>query len=153
MSLGFGGGSGGRCGQAGRGAASRPDQGLVECGLGQPEVAQGFDGGVDAGDLQPRVGEQFEHADEHAVVAQQVLVQDALTQRHDLVTVVAGDVPGRAVGAVGFTHFAAGVDGHVGGLVQGLAVDGLGLGHARAAAVEQRQLEADLPAALGRRFV
>jgi hypothetical protein len=32
---------------------------------------------VDAGDLRARIGQQFEHADQHAVVAQQVLLGDA----------------------------------------------------------------------------
>ena len=47
-----------------------------------------------------RVGQQLEDADQHPVVAQQVLVGDALAQRHDLVAIVAGDVVGRAVGLV-----------------------------------------------------
>ena len=51
--------------------ATRPVSASSQIGLGDPEVAQRLDIGVDARDLLARVGEQLEHADQHAVVAQQ----------------------------------------------------------------------------------
>ena len=45
----------------------------LQVGLGDPEVAQRFDVAGDARHLLAGIGEQFEDADEHAVVAKQVL--------------------------------------------------------------------------------
>ena len=101
-------------------------------------------GRVDAGHLGARVGEQFEHADQHAVVAQHVLLGDALAQRHEFVAVLFRHAPGAAVVAVGLAHLGARVDRRLGGARQRLAVDALGARHARRAPVEQGQLEGDL---------
>ena len=89
------------------------------------------------------VGEQFEHADEHAVVAQQVLLGNHPAQRQDLVAVVPAHIPGRAVGGVGFAQVRPG-RAHRGlqlvGRGQGLGVHGVAL---QIAPVEHGQADAD----------
>src|SRR6185436_4284221 len=49
----------------------------------KPEASECFDISVDAGHLLSRIGEQFKHADQHAVVAQLILFGDGPAQRHD----------------------------------------------------------------------
>ena len=56
-----------------------------ERGVGQPELLLGLDRAGHAGDLAAGLSQQLEHADQHAVVAQQVLIRDGLVQRHQLV--------------------------------------------------------------------
>ena len=142
------------CGRAsGRRQAGFADESHVEVGLRKPEVALGLDGGVDAGDLQTRVGEQLEDADQHAVVAQQVLLGDLLAQRHDLVLVVARDVVGGAPRAVSLAKLRPRMDGGLGRAVHGLHVDSFRTKHACTTPVEQRQFDADFPATLRGRLV
>src|SRR5574343_938020 len=67
-----------RAGHRGRGSsaaeAGLADECHVEVRLGDPEIAQCLDRGVNAGDLGSGIGQQLEHADEHAVVEQHVFV-------------------------------------------------------------------------------
>ena len=70
--------------------------------LGQPELLQRRDGAHDAGGLRARIGQQLEHADQHAVVAQQVFLADALLRGQDVIAVVRSHIPGGAVGRIAF---------------------------------------------------
>ncbi|CAJ7226688.1 Uncharacterised protein [Burkholderia pseudomallei] len=114
----------------------------------EPVVLQRIDIGVHRADLIARVGKQLEHADEHAVVAQQHLVGNRLAQRHDLVAIVLRDVVARHVRRVRFAHFGARVDRRLREPVRRLQVGRLRARDFRAAPVEQRNLDADLVAVL-----
>src|SRR3989304_4903296 len=82
-----------------------------EVGLRNPEIAQRFDIAVHAGNLGTRIGEQLEHADDHAVGARLILLGDAFAQRHYFVTIVLRNVETGTVALVGLAHFGAGVYG------------------------------------------
>src|SRR5688572_22894730 len=60
-------------------AADRPArEACLQFRVGDPEIAQRSKIGIDGDDLLARIGEQLEHAGEHAVVAQEHLLRNAL---------------------------------------------------------------------------
>ena len=124
------------CGQASA-------QGRFKIGLRDPECLLGVDGIGDCLRLFAGVGQQFEHADQHAVVAQLIFVGDFFTQGDHLVAVAAGDVVGAAVVAVALARFAAGIHRRLRHPGRRLHVDRLGPRHPGRAPVEQRQFERD----------
>src|SRR3990167_2226654 len=81
------------------------NQSHLQVALSQPEISQSIDVAIDRRDLLAGIGQQVEHADEHAVVAKLVLFGDALAQRHYLVAVMAGNVMSAAVAQVGLAPF------------------------------------------------
>ena len=96
---------------------------------------------MDRGSLFARVGQQLKHADQHAVVAQHGFIRNFLAKGNHPVAIMLRQVVRGAVINVAFTRLAARLRGRVGDLVHGLHVDRFGLGDARAAPVEQGQLE------------
>ena len=122
----------------------------LEIGVGDPEIAQRFDRCGDRGDLLARVDQELEHADQHGVVAQDVLVRDALAQREDDVAIAACDLVRRAVRGEPLAHFGAGRERHLRGALDALHVRRLGARDARVAPVEERHLHLDLEAVLTR---
>src|SRR3970282_1054369 len=94
----------------------------LQVGFSDPEVALRFEIRVDARHGVARVGEQLEYRRQHAVVAQQHLLRDALPERHDLVAVMPRDVERRAVGGVGLPYLGAGADRAIRGTVDRLCV-------------------------------
>ena len=115
-----------------------------QVGIGQPEIALRVDGEHGRIDLGPDVGKQLEGAGDHAVVAEGRFFLDLVAQRHDVVAVVPGDLVARAVGLIGRAGFRADVDRLFRQQVCRAHMGKLGLAHARAAAVEDRDHEFEL---------
>src|SRR5574343_1676214 len=124
------------------------DQRHLQIPLGNPEIGQGFDIAVHATNLRPRIGQEIEDTDQHAVVAQHALVGNALVERNDLIAVMRCDVVIGTIGVIGLTYLRADVGGDLGSALDSLHVYGFGLGHLGATPIEDRQLEADLVAFL-----
>ena len=98
------GAAGGRNGGSGRSIQRRlADHRHFQITASDPEIAQGFDIAVDATDLRPGISEQVENANQHAVVAEHVLVRNPLVEGDHLVTVMAGNVVIGSVGVIGLT--------------------------------------------------
>jgi hypothetical protein len=126
------------------------DQHGVERGVREPEIALRLDGADDRADALARIGQKFEHAREHAVVAQQVFFGDRLPQRHDLVAVVTRQVEPRAIGVVRLAHLRAGLDRNLRRPIERSQIGGIGLGATCVAGIEQRQRKLEFQATLHR---
>src|SRR5688572_18340185 len=144
-----------RGGRSGGGARSNGtpswragEQRRLEVGLGDPEVARGLDRADHGVRLLARIGQQLEDADEHAVVAQQVLFRDRLAQRHDLVAVASRDCPRGAVRGMAFADLRSGALRRIRHASHRLAIERLGARVAGQAPVEDRDFQLDLVAGL-----
>src|SRR3569623_443565 len=113
-------------------------------GIGEPEIALRLDGGVHRRDLRTRVGQQLEHADQHAVVAILVFLGDALLQWHHLVAQVAGDGVLALLHGIGLAHLGTRVDRDLACALECLAVERFDLHKPGQHTVEQRQYEAEI---------
>src|SRR5579883_2774039 len=126
------------------------DDGL-QLGLRQPERPVRLDRGALRADALARLDQQGEHVDLHAGELQLHLLGDDLAQGQDLALVVACDVVGRAVAAIGLARLRADVDGLRRQAVEGAVIGRAGLADAHLAAVEDRNLEGDVETALAER--
>src|SRR5439155_22074982 len=86
-------------------------------------------------------------------IAKQRFVGDDLAQRQDLALIMARDVVGRAVDAVGIAHLRARIDRQFEESIGGLHIDGLGLADADLAEIEYGNLYSDIEAAHQKAFV
>jgi hypothetical protein len=119
--------------------------------LREPEVPLGFDRRAQCRDTLSRFGQEGEDVDLHAAEAELHLVRDDLAKRQDLALVVARDVVGGAVDPERVARFRADVDRLFGQQVKGLIVGLSSLPDAHLAAIEDRDLELHIEAALAER--
>src|SRR5436190_17073500 len=113
----------------------------------EPEITLRLDRGDGRGNALARLRKQRKDVDQHRVVAKQRFVGDDLAQRQDLTLIMARDVVGRAIDAVGTACFGARVDGQFEQPIDGLHIRRLSLPHADLAEIEYWDLQSDIEAA------
>jgi hypothetical protein len=89
----------------------------------------------------------------NGVVAQQRFIRDDLAQRQDLALIVAGDVIGGAVGAIGVARLRAHVDRQFEQAIDALHIGRFRLAHANLTKIEQRNLQLNVEAAQTNAFI